>query len=254
MKKSLTICSVVLFAFAALAQEHEGRGGPGFGPGFRFGAQSRTPVTGAPYTAVESTQFQQTLAGGNQITKTEQTKVYRDSLGRVRMERTFTPPGSTTAQTSVSIFDPVARTISELHPATLKATTMTLPAANTSSTGEARSHTRPANSNVQKVTESLGTQTVNGVSATGTRITETIAAGAVGNAQPIQVVRETWESTELKIPVQIKSTDPRFGTSVMNLTNITQTEPDASLFVVPSNYTVTPRTFGGPRGMNRQHN
>lgn len=125
---------------------------------------------------------------------------------------------------------------------------MTLPAANASSTGEARSHTRPANSNAQKTTESLGTQTVNGVPATGTRITETIAAGAVGNAQAIQVVREVWQSADLKVPVQIKSTDPRFGTSVMNLTNIAQAEPDASLFVVPSNYTVTPRTFDGPRG------
>jgi len=201
---------------------------------------------------VESTQFQQTLAGGNQITRTEQTKVSRDSSGRVRMERTVTPPGAATPLVEVSIFDPVARTVSELHPSTLKATTMTLPPAKESSAGEARSHTRPANSNVQRATENLGTQTVNGVAATGTRMTETIAAGAVGNAQAIQVVREVWESVELKVPVQIKSTDPRFGTSVMNLTSIVTAEPDAALFVVPSNYTVTPRTFGGPRGMHRE--
>jgi len=252
MKKSLTVCSVLLFAFAAWAQGPQGRGGPGFERGFRFGAEARTPVTGAPYTAVESTQFQQTLAGGNQITRTEQTKVSRDSSGRVRMERTVTPPGATTPLLEVSIFDPVARTVSELHPATLKATTMTLPPAKESSAGEARSHTRPANSNVQRATENLGTQTINGVAATGTRMTETIAAGAVGNAQAIQVVREVWESVDLKVPVQIKSTDPRFGTSVMNLTSIVTAEPDASLFVVPSNYTVTPRTFGGPRGMHRE--
>ena len=252
MKKSLTVCSVVLFAFAAWAQGPQGRGGPGFERGFRFGAEARTPVTGAPYTAVESTQFQQTLAGGNQITRTEQTKVSRDSSGRVRVERTITTPGSATPLVAVSIFDPVGRTVSELHPATLKASTMALPPVNASHTGEARSHARPANTNVQRATENLGTQTVNGVAATGTRMTETIAAGAVGNAQAIQVVREVWESVDLKVPVQIKSTDPRFGTSVTNLTNIVQAEPDASLFVVPSTYTVTPRTFGGPRGMHRE--
>ena len=54
------------------------------------GPGSRTPVTGAPYSAVQVTQFQQTLEGGNQVSRQVQTKVYRDSQGRVRMERTAT--------------------------------------------------------------------------------------------------------------------------------------------------------------------
>jgi hypothetical protein len=46
----------------------------------------------------------------------------------------------------------------------------------------------------------------------------------------------------------IKSSDPRFGEMVMQLTNIAQAEPDASLFQVPSGYTI--KTGGGhPEGM-----
>jgi hypothetical protein len=263
MKSMLKIGSVLLFASAVFAQGPHGRGGPGFGPGWGFvaaGPASRTPVTGAPYSAVQTTEFQQTLAGGNQITKTQQTKVYRDSQGRVRMERSFTRPGATTAQTSISIFDPVAGSVAELNPSDMTAVTMSLPPHNLARSGEVRANRQHgANANMQKQTESLGTQTVNGVTATGTRITETIAAGAIGNAQPIQVVREVWESADLKTPVQIKSTDPRFGTTVMNLTNIVQSEPDGSLFVVPSTYTLKSRGDshgfgGGPRSMNRRSN
>src|SRR6476660_7137687 len=42
-----------------------------------------------------------------------------------------------------------------------------------------------------------------------------------------------------------RPSDLPFGTTVMQLTNIMQTEPDPSLFVVPSNYTVTTRTGRG---------
>jgi hypothetical protein len=79
---------------------------------------------------------------------------------------------------------------------------------------------------------------INGVQATGTQLTETIPAGAIGNAQAIQVVRITWISTELKVPVEIKTTDPRYGNTDMELTNIVQAEPSASLFVVPVGYAV----------------
>ena len=87
-------------------------------------------------------------------------------------------------------------------------------------------------------TTSLGTQSINGVAATGTQITETIAAGLIGNAQAIQVVRVTWISNDLKVPVEIKSSDPRFGATDMELTNIVQAEPSPALFVVPAGYTV----------------
>jgi len=235
-------------------------------PGFRpeFGTMSawpasRTPVTGAPYSAVQTTQFQQTLAGGNQISRQEQSKVFRDKDGRVRTEATFTPRGSTTAQTMITIFDPVGGNFNVLDPLKLTVVKNPLPPAPSRQMGRGRRGSGADTTQVQ--TENLGTQSVNGVQATGTRSTQTIAAGAIGNAQPIQVVREVWVSVDLKVPVMIKGTDPRFGNTLMQLTNIVQSEPDASLFQVPSNYTVTTRAesrfgrggvAGGERPMRRR--
>jgi hypothetical protein len=91
----------------------------------------------------------------------------------------------------------------------------------------------------------LPQQVVNGVLATGTQVVETIAAGQIGNDRAIQITRLTWVSVDLKVPVQIRSSDPRFGTTVMDLTNIVQAEPNGSLFVVPAGYTVK-QGRGGP--------
>jgi hypothetical protein len=101
-------------------------------------------------------------------------------------------------------------------------------------------------------TISLGTQTVNGVQAEGTRVTHTIPAGAIGNANPIVITNERWYSSELQTVVMIKRSDPRMGTTTFQLTNIQRQEPDASLFQVPSDYMVKQggqgrfRRGGGP--------
>jgi hypothetical protein len=45
--------------------------------------------------------------------------------------------------------------------------------------------------------------------------------------------------------VKSTRTDPRFGTTTYTLNSVQRTEPAASLFTVPSDYTVQQ---GGPRG------
>ena len=111
-----------------------------------------------------------------------------------------------------------------------------------------------ARPNVVRTT--LTPQSVNGVMAAGTQHTETIPVGAIGNARAIQTTRLTWVSNDLKVPVQIKSSDPRFGSTDMELTNIVQSEPSATLFLVPAGYTVKngpgPGGPGGPGGMRPQ--
>ena len=86
--------------------------------------------------------------------------------------------------------------------------------------------------------EQLGTQLIEGVEAEGTRITHTIPAGSVGNERPIEVSTERWFSQELKMEVLVKTIDPRSGESIQRLTNINRSEPDPSLFEIPSDYTV----------------
>jgi len=99
-------------------------------------------------------------------------------------------------------------------------------------------------------TEALGKQMVEGVEAEGTRTTITIPAGQIGNEQPIEIVNERWYSNELQAVVKTVSSDPRTGTTTYRLTNVQRSEPSATLFQVPSDYTVQegPAVFGtGPR-------
>jgi len=86
--------------------------------------------------------------------------------------------------------------------------------------------------------EDLGTQTIEGVSATGTRITFTIPAGQIGNERPIEIVDERWYSKDLQAFVMTRHTDPRSGETVYRLTDINRSEPDHSLFQVPADYEV----------------
>jgi hypothetical protein len=77
-----------------------------------------------------------------------------------------------------------------------------------------------------------------GITVEGTRITRTIPAGAIGNELPIEIVTERWFSSGLQANVMVKRTDPRIGTSVYQLTNITRSDPAAPFFQVPADYSV----------------
>jgi hypothetical protein len=222
--------------------------GPGFGPG---GPGMQRTVSGAPYTGTEVSTRAQTLSNGTVISRQEQTNFSRDSQGRVRSETTMKHPDGTSS-THVTIHDPVAGVVHNIDTQRKTSNDMTLrtPPAGQGrgrdrGPGQAAAGQRRTDPNV--LTEHLGSQTINGVQATGTRITRTIPAGAEGNSLPIVSVHETWTSDDLKVPVMVKTSDPRFGTSQTQLTNIVRAEPDPSLFQVPAGYTVT-KDRGGMRG------
>ena len=97
-------------------------------------------------------------------------------------------------------------------------------------------------------------RSIEGVQAEGLRVTTTIPAGDIGNEQPIQIVNERWYSPELQVVVMTRHSDPRFGETTYRLTNISRTEPAATLFQVPSDYTIKegPGVGGGVRTMRRK--
>lgn len=103
--------------------------------------------------------------------------------------------------------------------------------------GKLRTELKVATPNYK--TEDLGTQNVEGVEARGTRTTRVIAAGEIGNERPIELVSERWYSPDLQLTVMSKRSDPRTGETIYRLTNINRAAPDAALFQVPSDYTVT---------------
>ena len=239
MKNKAIVC-LLLSAAIAFAQGPRGFARPG-GPG---GRGAERVVTGAPFSGVEVRQFQEQLANGNSISRTSQVTLYRDTMGRTRSEVTVTPDASTGKQpfTMITISDPVAGVRHELNSSTMTSHSSRIPMvhAGTAGSGRANSQARPANpgrSGAAITRAELGSQVKNGVLATGSRSTEVIPAGKIGNAQAITVERETWFSTELKRAVEVKVTDPQRGNSTMELTSLVPGEPSASLFSVPSGYT-----------------
>ena len=241
-----------------------GRGfGFGPGPGRGFGGAREMnmahPVTGAPYSAVETRTETQILPDGNTIQHTRTTNVARDSQGRVRVETTGlrrgpnAQNGTGTPVTHVTISDPVAKVVREIDTEhkTVREMAVHAPPAGQGRGPRPQRQAPPADPNMK--TENLGSQVVNGETATGTRITHTIPAGAEGNARQIQSVHETWMSADLKVPVMIKTTDPRRGTTVTQLSNINRAEPDSTLFQIPAGYAVRtgPGRGGPPRNQNQ---
>lgn len=85
----------------------------------------------------------------------------------------------------------------------------------------------------------LGTQTIEGLLVQGTRTSTVYPVGAFGNDRPLSVITETWRSPELETVLLMKLSDPRSGETTIRLTNISRSEPDASLFQVPAGYEIT---------------
>ncbi len=216
--------------------------GPGMGMFFHRDeiGEGRKVVTGAPMTATIEVTHDSTLPDGNTIHNQNQSTVYRDSQGRVRREVPFefmTPSTGATKGTMIIITDPVAGYRYMLNPENKTAQQMPLrPPKPPAGSAEGEPPARPSDPNM--VTTDLGTKTILGLTATGTRMTHTIPAGQIGNARAIETVTERWESTDLQIPLSMKHTDPMMGTMTTTVTAVTRGEPSASLFQVPSDYKV----------------
>jgi hypothetical protein len=232
---------------------HHGHfGGPGFGP--EMGMHPWKIVTGAPYSATVTEQFTQTLANGTTISRTTTAQMARDSSGRTYVQQTMTGGPFSNSQsgpkTIVFITDPVAGYSYMLNAAKNTAIRRPFHTPPPNSSSPPQHQPRQGNANVT-VTD-LGTQTdsSSGLELQGKQITRNIPAGTIGNSQAISSVSETWYSPALQIVVRSTRNDPRFGQTTYTLSNISQNEPNASLFTVPSGYTVqdAPHWRGGENG------
>jgi hypothetical protein len=220
-------------------------------------------VTGAPFSAVAVSESTRTLADGNHISRKTQTNLFRDSQGRFRKEVTFPAIGplATSGQPKSFVFvnDPVAQQNFVLHPD--EKTAEKMPSWHGGKKGAMQGQLKyRVESGIAKSaadgnfkSEDLGTQTIAGVSAQGTRITRTIPAGQIGNEKPITIVSEHWYSNDLQLLVMSKRSDPQFGETTYTLTNIQRSEPAASLFAVPSDYTIQKAGKGGHGMMKFKH-
>jgi hypothetical protein len=269
----LVVGAALLLSAAAFAQEPApasappppGPGpmrGPGFGPGpFRermellgIGEMHGKVVTGAPFSAAATAETKQTLSDGTTISRTVQTNLFRDAQGRFRREVTMAAVGplaaSGTPRTFIMVRDPVAGAGYMLDPGHKVAYKMPQRAHGGpgGESPDAAQKSRHNGDNANVIKESLGAQTINGVSTQGTRYTRTIPAGQIGNDKPLTIVKEEWYSPDLQIVVQSKHSDPFTGTTTYTVTNIQRTAPSAALFSVPSGYTISDAPIGDRAG------
>jgi hypothetical protein len=217
-------------------------------------------VKGAPYSADEITESLQVLADGTRISHQSKATVYRDSQGRVRRES----PGKIVIFDAVTGYsytlDPETTTAERLLMGTLvdhnkrfliwRPITNPNPEVTARAKAELDSNVAGLKANLDQLgealaklaktnnplTESLGHRVIEGLTADGTRATETIETGAVGNDRPIHVVYETWISPDLHTVVMTKHTDPRTGEETFRLANVHRGEPSPDLFMVPADY------------------
>ena len=232
----------------------------------------RAGVKNAPFSADVITESSHTLADGNHIRQTVNSKVYRDSEGRTRREQAVNLNGlapNANMQQMVFINDPVGgvsyslnaqeRTgIKSVRNGDLRGPQRLSqdgsgrgpgPRSRETSAGgaDARGMGRRNAAGQNLKTESLGRQTVEGVQAEGRRTTMTIPAGQAGNDLPIHIVVESWYSPDLQATVLSKHSDPRNGETMTRLTNISRSEPARMLFEAPADYKLSESAAGMPR-------
>jgi len=245
---------------------------------FDLGLGEGATVKGSPFCATVVNEHTQVFADGNRIHTTDNSNLCRDSQGRTRRESQLDllgaiPQGS--APKLITITDPVAGVRYTLDTESKTARKMSLKSGpmpmvkgmkgtatedvmyfSTKGPGELpppppgagatmifENHVvnhgpGPELGQAPPSSENLGDQVINGIHATGTRMTTTIPAGQMGNEQPINIVSEDWYSADLKITVMTKHTDPWAGTVSTQFTNVSSSEPDGSLFTVPSDYKI----------------
>ncbi len=190
-------------------------------------------VTGQPFSAMQETETVQTLADGTHITQgVQKVMYYRDSLGRVRTERTaLQPPGFADTSQKPPVFieiqDPVGGyrymfdsnngTVRRMPYGPMRAQVRNAVGANVASVQPLPAKITPAQSTPRRVAsgsrpdisnENLGSQTIDGLLAEGTRTTTTWPTGSIGNDRPITSTNERWFSRELGMEVMTKRSDP----------------------------------------------
>jgi len=225
------------------------------GKSFEFvtGVMEGPVVKNAPYAAEAVTETTQKLFDGNEIVRKSSTKQFRDSAGRERREESMG---------AVLITDPVEKVRFAISPETKSFEKMPyrVPQVFIHTKGDEGEKDGPFVA--QNVTvegrelkkakfflgvsggwgepkeEDLGTRIVEGVQAQGSRSTQIIPAGDIGNLRPIEIVDERWFSPDLQLTVMTRHSDPREGETVFRLTNIQRIEQVRSLFEIPAGYTV----------------
>ena len=204
------------------------------------------PVLGAPFTADATTIWRPPANSGRRELRAT-ARYYRDSMGRVRVDQRFVGHGDRPQRIFMAT-DPANRAAYMLDVAHASRTRVPLGMAEMMVAGGGRnSYVLPLS--MQRfvvvfhfsdamtsdpgdiVGESLDSQIVGGVRATGTRYETHLPLGVVGTG-----VGERWVSPDLKLVVYARHQDATIGVVEYQLRVISRAEPRPELFEVPADY------------------
>ena len=192
----------------------------------------------APFTLSRVTRTQTRLQNGSSLELTVNEKLTRDAMGRVfDLSNPVLKDPLARPQQFYTLADPVATSLTQWRTGSDEAVGVQLPphahllvhALWT----EAIEHTKLPSA-AKSTTEALGTQEIAGFTATGTRTTTEIPAGAVNNTDPLRIVHEVWISDTLGIPLRELDINPFTGTRTMNTEKATENASGDALFHLPA--------------------
>lgn len=229
---------------------------------FAPGAQV-TVIANAPYSGHTSTQNLRTLANGIHLNSqiNDQPMTYRDSAGRTRTDAAMAPiPGIAPVAANIKphivrlpeIEDPVAGFRYVIDDANRIAHRIAIQARpDPAQARPALAARRPVTQLVPRAmgngviatTESLGTQSMFGITVTGERNTTTYPPGSYqGNDGPLTSVSEIWRSDQYRLTLLSKNSQPDGSESTMTIKDFSAAEPDPTLFMVPAGYQIVDET------------
>jgi hypothetical protein len=182
----------------------------------------RSLVTDLPYSALHTVTIRRLLPDGDEFTRQTVTRLYRDSAGRTRRD-TLDSEGEPD-HTVITGTD--GATIFLDHKNELVSAGAGRPQVPLSD----RDDEVPARA--RAAVEKLGRRDIEGVSATGRIVREQVGK----EGEDIEATTESWYSAELKMTLYRRHSDPRFGDSTVEVSDLDRSEPDPALFEPPEDY------------------
>jgi hypothetical protein len=206
-------------------------------------------IVGEPFSGVRTWQGARSFIDGNRVDRGTTERLYRDGQGRTRVERDV--PAQVLANNprmepvQITINDPVSGDRIELHASSKTAMIFRgrampavpplkdSPPVSIVFAGHLYNGSEPGWSKATL----LGEKSFDGLQARGQRRQYTLPIGTFGNEQPVMLTVDQWFSPELSLVVARSGTSSIGGEFGMQIENIVHGEPDAGLFLIPSDYT-----------------
>jgi hypothetical protein len=252
---SFLCLSLVCFAQTQESQQpHPPVPGPASDGGVREVLESIVipPIPNAPFTATLDTEWVRFSPEGGTFTLVNERHIARDGRGRIYEERWALAPKihtgpSPSKLTWIQIADPKLHTLYNCSTDKHICDLLTYDPAKDLTAAEPRK--APSLGTLTRgpvTTEDLGTRNIGGIDTVGIRETSMIAVGAMGNDQPLSSVKEEWHSQELGINLLSLRSGPTFGKQTFTITEVTATEPDPQLFLLPEGYKINDQRKNPP--------